>query len=692
MEELNMANDISMGNTISNWNGNGKELKTITLCVTEDCNLVCKYCYMTGKNNKKKMSFDTAQKCIDYFINNREVFSEEAVVWEFIGGEPFLEIDLIDKICDYIKIETYRKNHPWFDSYRFSFSTNGILYHTNKVQKFISKNKNHLSIGISVDGNKVKHDQQRIYPNGKGSYDDVVKNVPLWQEQFPNMNTKATFTHEDIPYLKNSIISLWNLGINNVAANVVFEDVWDDGDDLILENQLNDLADYVIENKLWDKYSVRFFDKTIGFPLKKDDWENSYCGAGKMTAVDCDGNFYPCIRFLDFSMSNKKGRRVGNIKSGIDKNKIRAFTNLTAKHVSRKECLECEIATGCAWCTGFNYDNCSDDSIFERATFNCNMHKATVRANKRFWNKYEIATGKVSPRTLYGITNSDKYIQILVDGSVNEFCDYKKNNSSVDNNEKMTEEVFNKAIRYAMDNSMKIVIIGNSDHLDKSIIIDNELSVIEIVDGENSKSSSDKIIIYHNDFDINTIVNSNNCIYVVDKKYINLLSTKVEQLSRYTGRINLVLRDKEQWIKSDLDNYKIQLEHLSKLIKELRSSGKILEISVITDSTILDKPCNCNGGVNTFMVSPSGKFYVCPGFYYDDRNSDIGCLDSGISTIISSILQRESSPLCEKCDIYHCKRCVFKNKKVTSEYNIPSEEQCLVSKAEKCISDELIYI
>lgn len=28
---------------------------------------------------------------------------EESVIWDFIGGEPFLEIDLIDRICDYLK-------------------------------------------------------------------------------------------------------------------------------------------------------------------------------------------------------------------------------------------------------------------------------------------------------------------------------------------------------------------------------------------------------------------------------------------------------------------------------------------------------------------------------------------------------------------------------------------------------------
>ena len=118
--------------------------KNITFIVTKDCQLACKYCYLVGKNEKERMSFDVAQKAIDYILAHESEFREESVVWDFIGGEPFLEIDLIDKICDYLKTEMFRRNHHWFNSYRFSFSTNGINYHEEKVQRFIKKNINHL--------------------------------------------------------------------------------------------------------------------------------------------------------------------------------------------------------------------------------------------------------------------------------------------------------------------------------------------------------------------------------------------------------------------------------------------------------------------------------------------------------------------------------------------------------------------
>ena len=133
------------------------EAKTITFIVTKDCQLACKYCYLVGKNSKEKMTWEVAKQFVDYILTHEDDMKEKSVIWDFIGGEPFLEIDLIDKICDYIKTEMFRRNHHWFNSYRISFSTNGINYHTKQVQEFIKKNREHLSIGITIDGTQKKH-------------------------------------------------------------------------------------------------------------------------------------------------------------------------------------------------------------------------------------------------------------------------------------------------------------------------------------------------------------------------------------------------------------------------------------------------------------------------------------------------------------------------------------------------------
>ncbi len=367
--------------------------KNITFIVTKDCQLACKYCYLVGKNSKERMPFEIAKQAIDYILSHEDDFTEESVVWDFIGGEPFLEIDLIDKICDYIKSELFRLNHHWFNSYRFSFSTNGINYHSDKVQAFIKKNISHLSIGITIDGTQQKHDLNRIYkqepdnPIERGSYKDVVRNIPLWLKQFPGGGTKVTISSADIPYIKESVLHLYDLGIHEVNINVVFEDVWEEGDDKKFEDQLMQLADAIIDEVWYKDYACSFFSENIGKPMDKVLENQNWCGAGKMLSIDAAGNFYPCTRFAAYSLREKKPIIIGNVKDGINKNLLRPFLTLDRLTQSAQECIDCEVASGCAWCQGENYDAADTSTIYQRSIAICKMHKARVRANNYYWNK-----------------------------------------------------------------------------------------------------------------------------------------------------------------------------------------------------------------------------------------------------------------------------------------------------------------
>jgi len=378
--------DYTFGRNPTSWSE--AIAKNVTFIVTEDCQLRCRYCYLHGKNQESRMPFDIARRTVDYLLRERKQFTESSVIWEFIGGEPFLEIELIDQICDYIKLRMYEGKHPWFDSYRFSFSTNGLMYDDPRVQKYIEKNKTHISIGMTIDGTQHKHDMQRIYPDGRGSYADVVRNVPRWLSQFPEAGTKVTVAHDDLPFIYDSVLHLWSLGIKNVYINVVFENVWQEGDDTILEEQLHRLADHVLTNRLFTECNATFFSETIGSPMDCRIDNQNWCGAGKMLGVDYKGNFYPCIRFAPYSLAKREPRCIGNCFEGIDQNKLRPFLALDRVTQSSHECLECEVASGCAWCQGLNYDEADSDTIYQRAVYICKMHKARVRANNYYWEKF----------------------------------------------------------------------------------------------------------------------------------------------------------------------------------------------------------------------------------------------------------------------------------------------------------------
>ena len=72
------------------------------------------------------MSFETAKKFLDRILDleNPDPYinltNTPGVILEFIGGEPFLEVKLIDQICSYFMDKCIELDHPWLTKFRIS--------------------------------------------------------------------------------------------------------------------------------------------------------------------------------------------------------------------------------------------------------------------------------------------------------------------------------------------------------------------------------------------------------------------------------------------------------------------------------------------------------------------------------------------------------------------------------------------
>lgn len=389
-ESLINSMDLLTGKKIKS----GIRCKSITFVVTEKCNLNCSYCYETHKSNKS-MSKEIAKQSIDFIFNDKltngylETDNCESVILDFIGGEPLLEIDLMDYIVDYFKLKAFEVNSPWAINYMINITSNGILYNTPKVQEFIKKNFGKVSIGITIDGNKKLHDSCRVFPNGEGSYDIVEKSIQTWLKYQPDAQTKITLCPDNVMYLNDAIRNVWSLGIHGCFTNCVYEEGWTPEHANILYNEMIKLADYILDNDLYKDYMCSLFDDTIGQNLpQKDNW----CGGnGKMLAIGTDGRCFPCIRFMKYSLNNAPEQPIGDIFNGINVGnpwliKLKKVDMISqCQHEDTKKCLTCKVASGCSLCTGFNYDEFGDPN--HRATYICITHKARVLANTYYWNK-----------------------------------------------------------------------------------------------------------------------------------------------------------------------------------------------------------------------------------------------------------------------------------------------------------------
>ena len=177
-----------------------------------------------------------------------------------------------------------------------------------------------------------------------------------------------------------------------------------------------------------------------------------------------------------------------------------------------------------------------------------------------------------------------------------------------------------------------------------------------------------------------------NIILRIDKENIKTFSVIVKQLIGKFKRLNVILKDVDKYETSSMTVYESQLEEISKLIKMEYQKGNYIEVNVVTDRIFLTNMNNCNAGIEHITIAPNGKFYLCPAFYYDDEDNNIGDLQTGIIIGNSKLLELEYAPICRNCDAYHCKRCVFLNNKTTSEINTPSKQQCTLAHLERNVS------
>ena len=378
--------------------GSISSCRNVTFVVTESCQLVCKYCYEGCKSNKF-MSFDTAKKIVDLvfslsetddsaFINTKT----KAVILDFIGGEPLLNIDVIEKTCDYFWHKALELRHPWADTFRISMISNGELYFDERVQNFIRKYNSRLSFGITIDGDKEMHDSCRIRPDGSGNWEKANAAQMHFHKTYKrNLNTKVTIAPNNLPFFDRTIKYFIENGYTEIYANPVFEEEWSVEQARLYYEKLKTLADYIVDNNLQDKIYFSVFDSGSFRPIPEEE-QHPFCGGtGDMCAFGTDGTAYPCLRYMNMSLNGSQPEiRIGNAERGIYQTDeemaiLRDMAAVTRRSSNDDECYNCTIASGCGNCSAWCYQKYGTYNKKDKGI--CWMHRARCLANEYFFRK-----------------------------------------------------------------------------------------------------------------------------------------------------------------------------------------------------------------------------------------------------------------------------------------------------------------
>lgn len=254
----------------------------VTLCVTNRCNLRCKYCYEDYYDrNHREFTTEEITSLIDEF------YSMGTRYISINGGEALLRKDIeviIDKVVE--------KN------ILCHLSTNGLL-----VPKKIHTLKKLDSIAISIDGSRECNDINR----GEGSYDKIIKAFECLKENNIKFHTHTVLTKNN----KNAVDEITELapryGFMSQFSILRSEDSPDKQINLS-DNEIRETVKKIIEYK--EKgypifFSLSSYRNVMNWPFSYDkqmisDESESVkkmdCYLKRFSChIEANGLVYPCV-------------------------------------------------------------------------------------------------------------------------------------------------------------------------------------------------------------------------------------------------------------------------------------------------------------------------------------------------------------------------------------------------------------
>ena len=321
--------------------------EAVGLLMTYRCNFRCKYCYIREKQ-AIDMSLDTAKSILVPFLMKNEGLLNIA----FMGGEPFLVMDIIKPLVEWVE------SGSWNRKYRFFGSTNGSLL-SKDIKDWLREHRNVVTFGLSFDG------IPEIQVANRASIDvDIDFFISTW----PNQPIQMTINEDSVNHMAEGVIYLLEKGAI-VHPNVAYEEhEWSDKNIAEYGRQLNNLITYYRNHP--EKPLVSAFIHNIKEYvdcLEIPHMQKEICGAGNGFQVfDIDRVSYPCHILSPLVL---RGTKLACIKKDLVKR---------TQDFSDSRCNSCPYILSCPSCMACNF--LYRGSLQKRDYTHCQIMKKEVRA------------------------------------------------------------------------------------------------------------------------------------------------------------------------------------------------------------------------------------------------------------------------------------------------------------------------
>lgn len=364
-----------------------------TLCITQQCNLRCSYCYIQKK--KAVMSLETAESIINNIFDHTP--SEERIDIGFFGGEPLLEFPHMKRIVDLIE------SHPSFEVARVCLDvvTNGTIF-SDEIGEYLADHN--ITFCLSCDGPPQVQDKSRRYRNGLKSSPVVERTLREAARFFPAVLVNAVYRPDTFEFLPQVVDYFSSLGIRQIYLNPDYSASWSKEDADKLFAVFSRLADqYVDFYRKNNPHYISVIDSKILVMLKEGYSFTERCRMGRGEfAFAPSGNIYPCERLIGADEGSL--HCIGHIASGLSN--VRPCVHISRSTHTTRECSTCSLADYCMnWCGCSNFF--STGSYERMGPFQCASEKAAISAAFQAFNSLERELGAAYIARLMKFSSAD---------------------------------------------------------------------------------------------------------------------------------------------------------------------------------------------------------------------------------------------------------------------------------------------
>lgn len=340
--------------------------------LTEECNLRCSYCFVSKK--PRHMTMETAVKALHFLLSPEISRDAEEVKINFFGGEPFLQLPLIERI--WAEWQLIRRRHPG-KRLQLAATTNGTVFGP-RVERLIRESG--MILLVSLDGDDRANEERRFI-SGRPSYSLVARNMPGLIRCARAVTVRLTFHPGNLDLVGN-VRHAMELGAPSILMSPVVEADWR-GHEEQLQERFLELADWIcaelltgrIPPLLYTWEAVRWWDELRPRNLRPV----RPCAIGeRLLAIDPDGNVMPCHRFL-----YRPKQWLGHLDQPLQPGVRDVYVNLSTADIDN----HCDVCPARSICGG----GCrvvamqSGGGLYGVHPFHCLITRAHAQAVERIY-------------------------------------------------------------------------------------------------------------------------------------------------------------------------------------------------------------------------------------------------------------------------------------------------------------------